>query len=75
MQVWAIRVGLWKLHVGSGKIGEAWAYPTSELQLFGFGLLLLGTLVYAQVKCGAVPVASLCMAQFGVWMKADCDIL
>ena len=48
-QVWAVDVALWELHAGDGKLGEAWAWPTSHLQLLAFSLLLLGTIIYAQV--------------------------
>ncbi|KAK9802798.1 hypothetical protein WJX73_007502 [Symbiochloris irregularis] len=46
--VWVVNVALWETHVGGGKVGEAWAYPTSQLQLIGFALVLLGTVIYAQ---------------------------
>lgn len=49
-QVWAADVTLWELNVGEGKVGEAWAWPTSQLQLAAFTLLLLGTIIYAQVQ-------------------------
>lgn len=48
-QVWGAGVGLWRLQVAGGTIGEAWVSPTSEYQLLGFALLLLGTIIYAQV--------------------------
>lgn len=50
-QVWGVGLGLWEFHVGDGRVGEAWAYPTSQLQLIGFALVLLGTIIYAQVQC------------------------
>ena len=48
-QVWAVGLSLWLLRVGNGTVGEAWVTPTSQLQLLGFALLLLGTIIYAQV--------------------------
>lgn len=48
-------VALWELDVDGGKLGEAWASPTSELQLLGFALLLLGTILYAQVCLHLLP--------------------
>ena len=49
-QVWAVDLVLYKMHVGGGTVGEPWGNPSSWIQLFGFALLLLGTIMYAQVR-------------------------
>lgn len=41
---------LFYLNVGKGSVGEEWLMPASIMQLGGFLLLLLGTIIYAQVK-------------------------
>ena len=59
MQVWALDLVLFYLHVGGGTVGEPWVDPASWLQLLGFALLLLGTVIYAQVILRYSP-ACLC---------------
>lgn len=36
-------------------VGEAWMSPASWIQLFGFSLLLAGTIIYAQVSSPGQP--------------------
>lgn len=50
LQVWAVDLLLFYTHTGKGTIGESWASPASYVQLAGFVLLLLGSIVYAQVN-------------------------
>jgi hypothetical protein len=50
MQVWAVNLSLYALHVGGGSVGEPWLTPGSWLQLLGFAILLAGTIVYGQVS-------------------------
>ena len=40
-------------------VGEAWMSPASWMQLFGFSLLLAGTIIYAQVPCHDTPIATI----------------
>lgn len=54
LQVWAVDLVLFYLNVGKGTVGESWSTPASFLQLGGFLLLLLGTIIYAQV--GILPL-------------------
>eukprot|EP00884_Botryococcus_braunii_P001950 jgi/Botrbrau1/11756/Bobra.0195s0081.1 len=46
--VWGVNLGLYYSHVGGGGLGEPWRGAPSLLQLLGFGLLLTGTINYAQ---------------------------
>ena len=48
MQVWAVDLVLYKCLPPDVMVGEAWTNPASWMQLFGFSLLLAGTIIYAQ---------------------------
>lgn len=50
MQVWAVNLALYSTLPKGLEVGEAWMYPASWIQLFGFSLLLAGTIIYAQVS-------------------------
>ena len=49
MQVWAVNLVLYSVLPKGLDVGEAWISPASWIQLFGFSLLLAGTIIYAQV--------------------------
>lgn len=51
LQVWAVDLVLYKTLPADLNVGEAWISPASWIQLFGFSLLLAGTIIYAQVPC------------------------
>ena len=50
LQVWAVNLVLYSLLPEGMDVGEAWMSPASWIQLFGFSLLLAGTVIYAQVS-------------------------
>ncbi|CAK0786481.1 hypothetical protein CVIRNUC_009694 [Coccomyxa viridis] len=52
--VWAVDLVLYKTLPADLNVGEAWMSPASWIQLFGFSLLLAGTIIYAQ---GSSPAA------------------
>ena len=54
-QVWAVDLVLYKTLPADLNVGEAWMSPASWIQLFGFSLLLAGTIIYAQVPCTILP--------------------
>lgn len=49
MQVWVVNLILYSTLPKDINVGEAWMNPASWIQLFGFSLLLAGTIIYAQV--------------------------
>ena len=57
-QVWAVDLVLYKTLPADLNVGEAWMSPASWIQLFGFSLLLAGTIIYAQVPCHDTPTAT-----------------
>lgn len=59
--VWAANLALFYGGVGDGNIGESWK-PHSPLQLVGFLVLLLGTVLYSQ-GCSAVVRNSAAVTQ------------
>ena len=48
--MWACGVLLFHYGVGKGEIGEPWVEPSGAASVAGFALLLLGTILYAQVR-------------------------
>ena len=48
LQVWVVDLGLYHWLPRDLNVGEAWMAPASWMQLFGFSLLLAGTIIYAQ---------------------------
>jgi hypothetical protein len=50
LQVWAVDLVLFQALPHRYAVGEAWIAPASWLQLFGFSLLLAGTIIYAQAN-------------------------
>lgn len=54
LQVWLLDLILFYMHVGEDEVGEPWTTPASWFQLFGFAVLLLGTVIYAQVSVGVL---------------------
>ena len=63
-QVWACGLLLYEGGAGKGSLGEAWAEPSGAVSLCGFLLLLLGTLLYAQVlrSHSGPPVDAACQS-------------
>ena len=57
-QVWAVDLVLYKTLPTDLNVGEAWMSPASWIQLFGFSLLLAGTIIYAQVPWHDSPTAT-----------------
>ena len=56
MQVWVVNLILYSTLPKDINVGEAWMNPASWIQLFGFSLLLAGTIIYAQVG-SPVPIS------------------
>ena len=50
LQVWVVDLVLYQCLPASVNVGEAWMAPASWIQLFGFSLLLAGTIIYAQAR-------------------------
>ena len=62
LQVWAVNLVLYSMLPKGMDVGEAWMNPASWIQLFGFSLLLAGTVIYAQVShLNHDFILSLCM--------------
>ena len=53
LQVWACGAVLYQEGAGGESLGEAWGTPSGLVSLGGFALLVLGTILYAQVQGAA----------------------
>lgn len=53
-QVWVVSLILYSTLPKDINVGEAWMNPASWIQLFGFSLLLAGTIIYAQVRASCL---------------------
>ena len=61
LQVWAVDLVLFQCLPHRYAVGEAWINPASWMQLFGFSLLLAGTIIYAQAHALFLMSTTSCM--------------
>ena len=79
--MWACGAVLHAAGPDGGSLGEAWGKPSGVVSLLGFALLVIGTVLYAQVSatCPAsaldAPVLPSLLLLSALMTKSSCSIL